>query len=56
MHREELVEKFGDIFSFNVTESKKIDSNSVELTLSEFGDQSFIFTYYNDHSFCFETK
>ena len=56
MHREELIEKFGDIFSFNITDSKKIDSNSIEITLSEFGDQSFIFTYYNDRSFKLETK
>lgn len=56
MHREEIVQKFGDIFSFNVTKSIKIDSNSIEITLSEFGDQSFIFTYYNDHSFKLETK
>ena len=56
MHREELVDKFTDIFRFTVEESKKIDSNSIEISLAEFGGQAFIFTYYNDHSFKLETK
>lgn len=56
MHKEELLEKFNDIFSFNVTSFERLDAHSILITVSEFDGTEFIFTWYNDHSFKLETK
>ena len=56
MHKEELLEKFNDIFSFNVTSCERLDAHSILITTLEFDGTELIFTWYNDHSFKLETK
>lgn len=56
MHKEELLEKFNDIFSFSVNECERLDAHSILITISEVEGVELIFTWYNDHSFKLETK